>query len=664
MRRDDGLAYPNKLRSLSELKFRALQEIGNLVLLARRPSIRELPGRLHPLPDPAPVVERLRGTEFARQIERIADGVLEGRFELLSYSVNAGAAIDWRRDYVHNVSSGTRYFRRVRYLDFAEVGDHKVVWELNRHQHLVVLAQAYLLTERGVYLDCIANHLQSWFAANPYARGVNWTSALEIAFRAFSWIWTYHLVGEKVEPALRRRWLAELDRHGCYLERNLSFYFSPNTHLLGEALCLYALGVLFPQFQRSAPWTRTGREVTLRQFERQVGTDGSHFENSSYYHVYALDMFLFFYLLAGRPKELEPRLEQMAEYLEALMGPARVLPLLGDDDGGRFFHPYGDRTRFGRATLATCASLWRRDEWTGEEIDTHEQAAWWLGETAFQTAAPSGSAEKGSTLFRQAGIAVLRCGPANILVDAGPFGGDSGGHSHSDTLSVVASYGGQEILTDSGTFIYLGDRRQRDWFRGSAAHNTLRVDRRNQANSNRAFGWTDRPNVEIAAWSSTPETDYLDAFCRYDSIVLRRRLLFLKPALLLILDTVEGPPGEHDVEQFWHLASRQAARHLATSRPGKMEEGGENGWRSTAYGSKQATPALCVSLRGPLPVGLAAAVDLTPEAGSDLVELTRDDLLWRVRNQGRQDVTAEFPDTGEFPRIRCAGAATEKMRPC
>ena len=49
----------------------------------------------------------------------------------------------------------------------------------------------------------------------------------------------------------------------------------------------------------------------------------------------------------------------MADFLDTLMGP-RALPFLGDDDGGRWFHPYGRRDQFGRATLATCATLLNR----------------------------------------------------------------------------------------------------------------------------------------------------------------------------------------------------------------------------------------------------------------------------------------------------------------
>jgi hypothetical protein len=183
-------------------------------------------------------------------VERVAGQILRHRFPIFGITVETGSAIDWRRDYLHGVSTGTPYFRRSPYLDFSRAGDHKVIWELNRHQHLPLLAQAFLLSGRREYLDEAFRQVESWLDANPFLRGINWASALEVAFRALSWAWLWHMAGSEMPEALRARFLTALERHGRYLERNLSVYFSPNTHLLGEAVALHALGVLFPAFPR------------------------------------------------------------------------------------------------------------------------------------------------------------------------------------------------------------------------------------------------------------------------------------------------------------------------------------------------------------------------------------------------------------------------------
>ena len=159
---------------------------------------------------------------------------------------------------VSGKSSGVDYFRGMPYLDFERVGDHKVVWELNRHQHLVLLAQAWRLTGRPEFLREIEAQLEGWWGANPYGYGINWASALEVAFRALSWIWVFHIAGDAMSESFRRRLLDSLYVHGRHISGNLSVYFSPNTHLMGEAVALHAIGVLFPEFPRARRWRREG----------------------------------------------------------------------------------------------------------------------------------------------------------------------------------------------------------------------------------------------------------------------------------------------------------------------------------------------------------------------------------------------------------------------
>ena len=75
----------------------------------------------------------------------------------------------------------------------------------------------------------------------------------------------------------------------------------------------------------------------------------------------------------------------------------------------------------------------------------------------------------------------MTCGTTHAVVDAGPFGALHSGHSHSDTLSIILRSGADEILIDPGTYTYTAEPEWRDWFRGSSAHNTIRIDRRDQA---------------------------------------------------------------------------------------------------------------------------------------------------------------------------------------
>jgi hypothetical protein len=589
----------NFVRSSAEIQFRLRQETTNLRSWLSPPDLprdfAEPPSPLAGLPDPDAVVDRLRGSTFAQDVERIAEHALNGRFLLFGEPQEWGISPDWRRDIVSGKLTGTPYFRRVPYLDGAVAGDHKVIWELNRHQYLVAMAQAWRFTGRREFLDGIEALLSSWYAENPPWSGINWCSALEVAFRAWSWIWVWHLAGHALSAPARRALLRGLYQHGYYLEHNLSFYFSPNTHLLGEALVLDALGRLFPSFPRSSQWRDMGTSVTRQQLLSQVQNDGSYFEQSTYYHVYALDMFLAHYLIAGEP--LPEKVARMAEFLHALLGPRREIPFLGDDDGGRFFHPYGPGSQYGRATLATCSVLFERPEWAGTAADLQQQAAWWIGESALENAhcgAPSATA-----FFPDTGLWIVTRGDLHLIVDAGPFGRGSGGHSHSDTLSLVLRIGEEEVLIDSGTYSYLGDPAARDRFRSSAAHNTIRSGGFDQATPAGPFRWEDKPTVRILERSE----HVLEAECVARGFTHRRRFE-LGTDSLLITDFIEGPPP---LEQFWHFGV-----NAEMGSPGKYRIGSsaklvipastdarlESSSRSKGYGRREAATVLRVTLSG------------------------------------------------------------------
>jgi hypothetical protein len=506
-------------------------------------------------------------------------------------------------------------------MDHAAAGDYRMVWETNRHQLLVVLAQAYRFSGDKRYLVELLKLIRGWLRDNPLLRGINWTSALEAAFRALSWIWIYHLVGAEMHPAPRGRFLTELYRHGYFIERNLSIYFSPNTHLLGEAVVLHALGVFFPEWPRSVTWREIGRRLVEEQIRTQVHSDGSHFEHSTSYHVYALDFFLFHAVLAGMSDGYRERVTRMAEYLLAVSGPGKALPRIGDDDGGRVFHPFGTRDHFGRATLCTCGILLDRPDWICDEDEVYRQAAWWLGPDALGRGKRNGTPVWRSRRFMDAGVIVLSRADLHLVMDYGELGSGSGGHSHCDTLSLIASKRGEAVLIDPGTYTYAIPK-WRDRFRGSAMHNTIRVDGRDQGVLGGAFGWREKPQSETTKCAFNGKRDFIIAECRYGGFTHRRRVLLVDADLLFVLDEIEGPGGTHWIEQFWHAGQEvhpeTAGSYgigslcwlvLPAESTAELSEGELYGWNSPLYGSKAPAPVLCVHRTTTLPAYFATVFD-------------------------------------------------------
>ncbi len=499
-----------------------------------------------------------------QNIVDLADHIVRHEFLILNRSISTGPDIHWRRDYVGGIETGPVYFRRVPFLDTQCAGDHKMIWELNRHQHLLVLAAAYLLTGEARYRDEAWAQLRSWIDANPFHRGINWASALEVAIRALSWIWLDQMIGFEMPASLRTRWLHTAYLHGCHLANNLSFYFSPNNHLVGEAVGLHALGVFFAGLPQAQQWQQLGDRVVREQMDRQIRADGSNFEQSTYYQGYLIDMFALHAMLAGTDAAYLAKLQRMVDFLDAVTGPSGIPPMLGDDDGGHLLTP----------------GLIQR---------------------------PSRAGKHESRLFPDAGLAVMVCGDTHAVIDAGSFGALNSGHSHSDTLSIIVRRGAEEILIDPGTYTYTGEPEWRDRFRGSAAHNTVRIDGRDQAVVAGPFQWVHKPQVEVLKWAPGSDRDVLEAECRYFEFTHRRRVEFQKPNLFLITDHLDGPPGDHDVEHFWHLGSLAARSKLALPADAELLES----WRSTRFGEKHPAPIVRVRRRGRLPTRLEVRIDLT-----------------------------------------------------
>ena len=515
-------------------------------------------------------ISRQLPAQAARILEQ-AEKLSLGRFDLLGYeNLDFGRPIDWHRDPLAGRSAPLRPWHRVPYLDYSVVGDHKIIWELNRHQHLVTLAKAHWLRPGDRYLTLLMSRWYQWLAANPYGVGINWASSLEVAFRSLSWLWVLHLLppaGPATEQ-FRRDLGTALGRSARHIERYLSTYFAPNTHLLGEAVALYFVGTLCPQFASAKRWRELGWTTILRQAQKQVRPDGLHFEQSIYYHVYALDFLIHANLLFTRnalpgtapESPLDNTIVRMADALHTL-AQAGAVPRFGDDDGGRLFDPSRNHTAHLTDPLATCAALFGRADFKAACPQPPEETLWLLGVDGTRAYEKlSAAAPRPHTRFFEAsGLLCLASSEPlahTLLVDAGPQGFGNAGHGHADALSVQLIVEGLHALTDPGTYCYPAERPERNQFRGTAAHNTLQVDGLDQAEPRGSFAWRHLPRVRAERWVEGRGGALLvashDGYERIAALTHRRWVVSLGRGLYLIRDVSSGA-GTHQLRLWWHI---------------------------------------------------------------------------------------------------------------
>src|SRR5687767_2478777 len=125
--------------------------------------------------DPASSVDlidevRRRWPSAPTQAAERADAILAGRYDLLGYRAltftGTDGLVDWHLDPVHRTRAPLHFWADVPYLDPA-IGDHKIIWELNRHQHWLPLGRALWLTGDPRYGRRMLDDLKGWLAANP-----------------------------------------------------------------------------------------------------------------------------------------------------------------------------------------------------------------------------------------------------------------------------------------------------------------------------------------------------------------------------------------------------------------------------------------------------------------------------------------------------------------
>jgi hypothetical protein len=466
----------------------------------------------------------------------------------------------------------------VRYLAFDQVGDVKITWELNRHQHFVTLAKAYRLTNDPRFISEVVHQWRSWHAANPYPIGVNWASSLEVAMRSLSWIWVYFLLegSPDVDAGFITDCVRSLAVNGRHIERYLSTYFSPNSHLHGEAVALFFIGTLFPKLRSAERWRKLGWKILIDEAKRQVRPDGMHFEQSTYYHVYAVDLFLHSMILANLndvqiPADFENTVLKM---LEALFFVSRFgsTPKFGDEDGGRLFDPLRNRDDHMIDPLSTGAIIFGRPDLKSVAGHLREETIWLLGAAgaARWDELSSAASPPASGSLHAAGLYRLADEHGQLLIDAGPPGALHGGHGHADALSVHLRSAQRDLLIDPGTVEYIDAFGRRSAFRATRAHNTVEVDGQDQMQATDLFKWATLPKARADVWLAADEFDLFagshDGYLRLTPPVIHRRWVFsAKCGFWLIRDVVEGQ-GEHRLDVYWHLASelrRRASGPLA-----------------------------------------------------------------------------------------------------
>ncbi|MGC2008932.1 alginate lyase family protein, partial [Trebonia sp.] len=509
-----------------------------------------------------------RVPETARAaIVAAADRLLKGEWEMLGAVRTDMVQPDWFWDPVTGRrSSPDAYAFSVNQRDEAAVGNIKQVWEVNRLQHLTLLATAWFLTAEEAYAQRVADQLRSWLRENPFLSGVNWTSGIELGVRLINLAWIRRLLDswpgvaalfEGSETTVRQiRW------HQEYLAAFESRGSSANNHLIAEAAGQLAASCAFPWFPESDRWRREAASLLARSLADNTFPSGINRELASDYHGFVFELGVFAAAEAAAAGTPVPDgtwrlLCSMADAMAALVDCLGQPPRQGDSDEGRVV--LLDAPARGRwpALLALGDGVFGRLAWW--PAVPPDAGSVLLRSLAGDVEEVSGRPAARPDRFPDAGISFLRTAAADspelwCRCDGGPHGFLSiAAHAHADALSVEVRYGGVDVLADPGTYCYHGEPAWRSYFQSTIGHNTVEVGGRWQSVRGGAFLWLRHAaGREISFASDGAVASWTGEHDGYRPAVHRRSARLDRGARVVeITDEISG--GPHDVRVAFHL---------------------------------------------------------------------------------------------------------------
>lgn len=317
-----------------------------------------------------------------------------------------------------------------------------VAWhapELERGTRLAKLNLHYMEYLEGLDDAAFIALVRDWIGANPpYRPGYwrdNWNS-YALSIRAVVWMQQLAARAPRLEADFAAATGASLAGQIAFLARNIEADIGGN-HLIKNIKALLWAGRFFAG-PRARRWHDLGLKLLRRALDEQILPDGFHYERSPAYHgqVFA-DLLEIDHVLDDR-ELLAPGLARMAQVVaDAAHGDG--LPALFNDGGLHMAYAPAELLRL-------------------------------------RAAAP-----RPRFSFPDGGLHGARIGKACLIVDCGAMGPDQlMAHAHGDMLSFELSWGGQRLIVDPGVVEYNPGPR-RAYSRATAAHNSIAVDGRDQA---------------------------------------------------------------------------------------------------------------------------------------------------------------------------------------
>lgn len=478
-------------RAAQEARLRLLEHTGGWQRLERRIQRRWTEETASQLANIGPnAVFHPRGAEMLRTAAQngvlskaslldAADKIARREFSLLGASVPPTGDWPWRIDWRFGHEWPKRAWNGFdHYAKRDQPYDVKYPWELSRLQFLLPLLQAAVLDGDATHIDTALTMLSSWCAENPFANSVNWYP-METSMRTICLVMALDMArAAGATFAQQVPFLVEIDRNASLVWRTIEYTDVRGNHYTANlAALLCAAAALSPISSEARRWFAYAEQRMEKEIALQYLPDGVNFEKSLPYHRLVTDLFLLMIgvmRLQSRPVAAEAidRIRKASEFTRRYRKPDGATPIVGDTDDAVVFAMDNLAVNDHRSTLAVAGALFN-DGALAAAGGAQPSAVWVTGKP------PSSAAEHppSEAWLGEGGFAIIQTPNLYLLADVGEVGMNGrGGHGHNDLLSFELALNGHSFVIDSGSYLYTGDLKARERYRGTSAHNTVQLD--------------------------------------------------------------------------------------------------------------------------------------------------------------------------------------------
>ncbi|MCZ2845466.1 MAG: alginate lyase family protein [Candidatus Bathyarchaeota archaeon] len=487
--------------------------------------------------------------ELSINTSKTADEILDNKLTILNkYNVSFDKEVNWFLGFNTDTNWPLDFSHEIDFRQTDHIGDVRFNWDLNRHYHFVILSKTYFITGKKKYLIEFKKQFYNWINENPFLYGVNWTSSMEIAIRAFSWTWCLAFInasGNNQELTLREDLEIGILNQVDYVKKHLSLYSSANNHLIVEAVVTGITGILFNDEHSIT----SSLDILEREIQNQVSIDGINKEQAIHYHAFVIEAVALLIILLRKnkiyyPNILDIKLEKMCEFIANIINIKGYVPNIGDSDEGCILNLKGAYYNYYEYILQLGNVLYNK-KFT--EFDNINDNLLWLFDTQMEGFGKYKRYNNSkSSIYKDGGYTLLKHKENSkerlLTFDHGQLGFKSlAAHGHADALSITLSIDGEQIFIDPGTYIYNIENYWRNYFRKTINHSTIEIDGKDQSEIKGAFLWGKKANAKVIKHFNTEKQDFIcGSHDGYDPIKHERSILYIKPDLFIIEDSLYG----------------------------------------------------------------------------------------------------------------------------